>query len=622
MTVFFDIRISAGKPRQPVTGWLLHVESSRLVTGGFSSVSECSQPYLIVRSDIMSTVTKEFLDFATAAASTQYGVEHLRLNPSGTYTSVYDTSSTVYKHAVFSKAASVQNRPAFGGDVSSYFHFGTKTSVSGPYEDVEGHFKDRNLVLTPNFKERCEKGEMIVNNYHNYSMKAAISPPLGVPKVSKLASINPYTSSVTAWDLSRKSRELFRALYPGIITHRGYWYFPPEDAKGPFRIDYGRTPWIDYVKHVYQDVKPLSEIGVDTGFANGVCASLVDLATSEQNIDHSMVQRCLADANDGTLDALTSIAELPDTIQSIIDGFRQLGKITREAKKGEIGILRTKKQKTLELAQSSYRKHLANLVSKIPPYDKWKKFKSSRGLSVQDYNSWVARKKRNFESFEAFELRTRRKHTLLALKQVTDEVTGLWLNYRYNISTTVYMLEDLGETVLAMRNELKFYRWRDGYTTEISVPGFVGKWTRKDRCFIKRSFELESKLDQLGRLLMADVLVTGYELVPLWSIIADWFVSVGPMLRAIRFIVPEKQQVATYSWKHEISGTYTTLSPTGLPVEVRVEAQLYRRIIITPSMSLGLYWSPDVNILRQLDAVSFLWNKLKNPAKQRIYNLR
>lgn len=184
------------------------------------------------------------------------------------------------------------------------------------------------------------------------------------------------------------------------------------------------------------------------------------------------------------------------------------------------------------------------------------------------------------------------------------------------------MLEDLGDTLLALQEKIEYLRFRKGKTiTEPLLPNFEGEWTEKQRCLIKRRlFVDDSKVTELRKLLMASPIVTAWELVPIWSIVIDWFFTVGTCLRAIRFNVPERQQVASFSWKHEFNGVLIHHN-SGNPVKVKISGAYYRRIIISPSNSLGIYFDPDWSLVRKLDTLSFLTQKLSSNTKKRIYNM-
>lgn len=112
-----------------------------------------------------------------------------------------------------------------------------------------------------------------------------------------------------------------------------------------------------------------------------------------------------------------------------------------------------------------------------------------------------------------------------------------------------------------------------------------------------------------------DVLVTAYELVPLWSIVADWFFTIGPMLRAIQWNPTQDQDKSCAMYKTTASGSYK-LTLNGITYTIKVDQRYFRRDIIEPSRSIGIFFAPDLNINRQLDSLAFAFQSFSGNIKK------
>lgn len=246
-----------------------------------------------------------------------------------------------------------------------------------------------------------------------------------------------------------------------------------------------------------------------------------------------MVQEALVKANSGDIDALTSIMELPETFQSIIDGFELIKKILLDWKKKDFQLHKRADDLARTKAWNAYRKHIADRKRRFPSYERWakKRKRSNQTHSVLEYNrerEYFSDKAITYEQYWAskeFKFRKSAQHEL------ADAFASIELNARYNIQTNIMMLEDIGEVILNYGDE--FVRYREKFINEeaydfkkwfpMDTVRFSGTNTSTERVLIKRQYDIGSTLRKLGKALMADILVTGFELIRLWSIIADWF---------------------------------------------------------------------------------------------------
>lgn len=305
-----------------------------------------------------------------------------------------------------------------------------------------------------------------------------------------------------------------------------------------------------------------------------------------------LVTSVVGKANSQSLDLLTTLAEAPQTAKSVLDGFKKIGKLSKDLRSENIALSNgfSSRRKFL---QKSYDKAIARHES-IP----W------RSLHA---------KKRAAERIRARRLKNERDSYSRAMSKTIEEfnssVASLWLNYRYNIMPIVYTVDDAFEAINASFGIYSTVRDRvtDG---DPSLPEFPG-WTRSgtssltERCVVKRRYTTENKQRGIASTLSMDIPTTIWELIP-YSFVIDWFVNVGDYISASLGSDFHLEQASSYSWKMTASMTYSQPS-TGQKTLLNVEG--YNRTVINPNNYLGLCVDPNLNLSRILDALALSWGK-------------
>lgn len=315
--------------------------------------------------------------------------------------------------------------------------------------------------------------------------------------------------------------------------------------------------------------------------------------SSLEAIDDVIITETLSKANDKEIDLLTTLAEMPKTVKSVLDGFKLLAKMTKAAKAKEFELTEsyTKLMKrNSQLAESKFKEAKRNQRRK-KKLDKTDYFKRRSNRIEQQFGSEQA-------------------------SELLDAITGVWMNYRYNIRPIVYTIQDSVSVVEKWRNQYLTVRTvKTLDLSPVSIPGYTFEGTSKitHRCWIKRRYDTSDDWNNFTKLVMGDIFVTAYELIPIWSIVADWFFNVGPVLRAASYNPVHTQQAATYSTKVEIKGKYFLNSDP--KVFYSVEFSGYKRKSITPSQHITLTYVNEFDDLKGYDSLSFLWGSLRKPVK-------
>lgn len=441
-------------------------------------------------------------------------------------------------------------------------------------------------VINTNFEERRKLGEIIVSPYsassgfgtyeYDYVEQSAAGGTSYSPSFHTLKDVNAFPAAPG---------------YPDAVMINGNRY-------------HGQFTSI-YTQIILSPSKHPVELGFD--FNEIVKA----IGTIEKKVDDPLVLSTLSEANSGTLDILTSLAELPDTFRSLMDVMQSIVKIMRDVKKKEFNLTARHEyaKKNIQLRRKSLDSEIAQILEKISVLEK-------RGRIVTDRDEQRQLRR------ELQTLRRRRKRLVYKNKsllrelfdlstELADAVANLWMNYRYNIETNRMMIEDIIDSFDQYKRE--FARWRDGVTVSVTLPpisGFVfeGEATVKHRVFIKRSFKAENVLGSLNQILRANFTVTLWELIKR-SFVVDWFFTIGDAISALCHNDNyHLQEGSCYSWTVEVDGKY--VHPDGGACSVKFKD--YKRIVINPRSSIGLYFVPDWNPLRQLDTMAMLWPKVRD----------
>lgn len=452
----------------------------------------------------------------------------------------------------------------------------------------------RNGVSNAPFKKRCLLGDIIVSpfnassGYGDYESSVVTVPangPTYSPSVHRLVDVN-WFSRNGAW-------------YQDDIVYNG------QRFHGQFTSIY--TTW-----SYEMDKHPLQ-----LGWEPDMLSSIVAI---EKKVDDALVQECLSAANSGTLDLLTSIAELPDTIKSISDVMQSMIKIITDTKKRKFNLTarNERAKEKLALRRKSLDSEIAQLLEQIAVLERRGRIVTDRPeqREIRRQLQKLRRKRRRLQQ----KVRDIKLELAKFSEELTTAIANLWMNYRYNIETNKMMIEDIINSFDQYGRE--FARWREKSTFEVEMPSF-DEWTFKGeaqlihRVFIKRSFKAEDLIGRLNQILRANFTVTMWELITR-SFVVDWFFTIGDAISALSYNNSyHVQEGSCYSWTLELKGRYE--HPSGASVGINYKH--YDRIVIDPRSSIGLYFVPDWSPYRQLDTMAMLWPKLRTVVSNQIREL-
>lgn len=523
----------------------------------------------------------------------------------------------------------------FAATKANDYHYGNSPfgrrviSESGEWlPEPPSIYVERRKRPNKDFKKRCKAGEIVVAPYYTgfgvisleqnelvKSSTSVLTSTVDWAPVNVAGYNNFYGSAANLFTVEQKSG---RALSPSGNNTSDLYFMTRQGFNCPRA---GSNLLLVQYRGTVQDIDNLQAYSTTL---DSTMEFIVENSKSYE-IDSIMIQETLAKANSGDLDALTSIAEMPELIQSVIDSLKLMAKITSDARKKDFQVHQNSVARAKNSMRQLYNNYLKRKLKDIPPYGVWVKRKANRGLSLAAYHTWVNNRKASTLSYESYLKKKDSYYKAMIRKEYLDASAGVWLNYRYNIDTTRMMLEDIGEVLFNYGTE--FFRYREKKIEENFIDWsaqfpdsqvtFEGTCNRTHRCFIKRQYAVADAYRKLGRALMTDIFVTGFEKIPLWSIVSDWFFTITPFLKALEFNPKYIQEKSLYSVKVEIHG-FVKLSKTiqgeTLNTSIRVDLDTYDRKLLNPKGHLGIYWNPSLSWRRQIDAIAFLWSK-----QRRIY---
>lgn len=355
----------------------------------------------------------------------------------------------------------------------------------------------------------------------------------------------------------------------------------------------GNSPWADYknpwggfnrgLPNAFYQYHQRTYFNADEYPQNEI-KDTVD-ASFDTSYDGALIQSVLAEANQGTLDLLTYMAELPETYRWILDIFRKCRSTINEFRKRDFALSEATRRRQQSLRQRLL--VLQNMLEKDNPSPA-QRAKISRDM-----------KKLNQDLTRSF-------------LELGNKVSSLWLQFRYALMPQIYSIRDALKINLVKPPEYRKFRKRDQIQVSLKpVNGwhFAGDCVLTKRCLIKRAIDPNiSFRGVLRNAFGGNVLNTLWELKR-FSFVWDWFISTGDLLKATfssaSGVVGE---VSTFSTRLSVNGYYE--HPTG--GRIHVLADYYKRDLIHPSNFLGLYFKPEMNWKRQLDALAlFVWPALR-----------
>lgn len=310
----------------------------------------------------------------------------------------------------------------------------------------------------------------------------------------------------------------------------------------------------------------------------------------ERPLDKGLATAALAEANRGQMDILTTLAEIPETLKGVLEGFTVVAAACKKHKAGELSITR------------SYEKRKKYLNRKLQ--EDLSKIDESRRGSDKYKQKILDRHARRVKE-------THQRALNGALEEFNSALASIWMSFRYSISPNIYAIEDAMNLIANLYNE--YSTVRENEKLEEGFPTPPGWSTIEllftDRCFIKTRFDIAGDIPtRLLRHGSANVIATLFELGKR-SFVLDWFLNIGDLISACFGLNVGLERKSSSSSK--VAFSHRSTDPVS-HASFRISGECYDRNIITISEHIGLSWNPMMNFFRSLDSLAMLWPSIKN----------
>lgn len=452
------------------------------------------------------------------------------------------------------------------------------------FEPLITEWKERNLPSNAPFAKRVRNGEVVLSNCDHGRLVVKSYPG------RKLGSF--------LWHETTQYPDgdwLVRNLG---WTKRTQWgrnvYSPPGSSVAAINIG-GASPYYA----VFSDfitVPPLQ-----------ITAEAVAVQVKESSsVPTGVVTSAVSEANKRTLDALTALAETPETVKSFAQLIGQVANIVKGVKKRQFSLTQSfrDRKKFLERKRSEdltkIDRLLAELNAQADTVVPRRVINRRRRLLMRD-------RVRTIKSFE----RAQRKAEI----ELGDALSHVWMNFRYNIMPLVYTAVDIAN---AYDFDPEFLTVRKGEKSspEIIIDSNLPPLVVDTQFLVFIKDRAKSDVGPFSlttKQVTGNILTTAWELVPL-SFVVDWFINIGDFVTAISGGSTADRN-STVSFKRIVDYNQVTESNQ----RVVITGQLYNRSI-TGSLQqyTCLTFEPDWNPKRQLDSLALFWNAIRGDLKRSI----
>lgn len=199
------------------------------------------------------------------------------------------------------------------------------------------------------------------------------------------------------------------------------------------------------------------------------------------------------------------------------------------------------------------------------------------------------------------------------LASIADELSGLWMAYRYAVMPLAYSVDDILDYHSSTFTPYATVRKGSSLSHDLELPyGWKASSSIEtiDRCYVKTRFGLDLALHDLK----FNPLATAWELVPL-SFVVDWVLNVGDLLSAL--VPPRGISERAVQYSRQIRDLNVVISRTdGYGGHYVLTGSSYQAKPINPLDHFGLNIDVSMSWKRWLDALALTWGMTKTSFKK------
>lgn len=268
--------------------------------------------------------------------------------------------------------------------------------------------------------------------------------------------------------------------------------------------------------------------------------------------------KCVADANNGTVDLATSLAEAPKTGAAIQRGCMAILRMYKEAKNREFRL-----QDRVKQVRHMWDKELSR----------------SKNLQEKD----AIRHVNNAKQFEK------------TVNNLLHEIASVWLTYRLEVIPLASSIESSIDGLVLNKAEAKFVRFRQVEACpipyrEVDIPV-------RFRCFIKRSLINDAEWQSFFSVNLTKTL---WELAWL-SFVVDRYMAVGDWISA------NLSRPSAYTLFEGATKSWTIDNAIIRVPGKRITVNLRKQIVFSPDSYCSLYFPTSRTNDQRLDHLALAW---------------
>lgn len=456
------------------------------------------------------------------------------------------------------------------------FMYDSNNSVNIPTATSQDVELARVKTFTHKYEEKVRAGAVVMNPYFvdriTISREPGIKPPVTGPTEGHLGRVGDV--------------QLMNLL--GLTTVPSPWNGVPCVVEGS---KFYAVTW----RAVFITGQP--EVVVSEGPSLEECIILSE-SPPYSGDTHVLATSALAECNKRSVDALTAMAEFPETVGEVFSILKAIALLLKDYKRNRDKVL-ADGAATLKRIRKAFTIRIKSLERAIT------------SLSGSARRTARERAKLNREILRA------RRDLIRQLKrasiQTIDTLGTLWMTYRYSIMPNVYLVRDIGKAL----ERLDWIRVSESAVDNEAFPvtplaGYKHSGTRETRVTAVAQVSLkpgDSPLAQLARVASGNLLVTAWELVKL-SWVVDWIFNVGDYLASIS--PPINQVSRGVCVAERYTGLITYVSNTS-GSRTTIVRNSYNRTVMEPSFNGELSLSVYLDWKRKLDASVLIWTMFIKP---------
>lgn len=190
-----------------------------------------------------------------------------------------------------------------------------------------------------------------------------------------------------------------------------------------------------------------------------------------------------------------------------------------------------------------------------------------------------------------------RRRNANEVKQAIDEISSLWLQWRYAVQPLVHSVVDAMDLINHQYAAYQTVRKRADQTLDLESNGWQVHCTISERVWGKSRLDLSAGVRGLGM----DPLVTLWELTPL-SFVVDWVLPIGQFLASLGSPSGTVEHVFTRSLRINAPVTFVRDD-----VVVGGNINLYQIARFDPQQFVGLSTNVNMTWKRVIDASALSW---------------